>query len=323
MTYKVAVFGEALFDMIEQKNGDYRPFIGGSPYNVARSFCKQALHCTYLSPISTDVFGEKIFASVHTEGITIPANNRSNKTTSLALVYKDHLGNPDYRLYRKSVADLDITKDKLLSILPNDLDLFHTGSLALVPEMVDVLIPTIEALKAKNVKISIDVNARKGVEIDHQQYVQAIQKFIVLADIVKVSDEDLHLLGLTENPINHAMQMLTKMKNGMIVLTLGEGGAHFITQELNIHQDIFPVTQFGDTVGAGDTFFSAMIAQLLRDNALTSTLSSPDKYAYALKFGSLAASMNVAKIGCQPPTVNEVLNTLETLSIDNDNEHHA
>lgn len=58
MTYKVAVFGEALFDMIEQENGDYRPFIGGSPYNVARSFSRQGVDCTYLSPISTDVFGE-------------------------------------------------------------------------------------------------------------------------------------------------------------------------------------------------------------------------------------------------------------------------
>ena len=312
MTYKVAVFGEALFDMIEQENGDYRPFIGGSPYNVARSFCKQGLECTYLSPISTDVFGEKIFNSVITEGINIPVNNRSAKTTSMALVYKDKQGNPDYRLYRKSVADLDISKEKLLAILPADLDLFHTGSLALIPEMLEVLIPTIETLKANGVKISIDVNARKGVEIDHQQYVDAIEKFIALADIVKVSDEDLQLLGLSANPVNHAKALLQKMNNGMVVLTLGEGGSHFINQELNIQQPIFSAEHFGDTVGAGDTFFSAMIAQLLRDKTLTTHHSSSEKYAYALQFGALAAAMNVAKIGCQPPTFSEVINKLET-----------
>ena len=49
----VAVFGEALFDMIQQPNNSFLPFIGGSPYNVARSFVRQGLACTYLSPIST------------------------------------------------------------------------------------------------------------------------------------------------------------------------------------------------------------------------------------------------------------------------------
>jgi fructokinase len=52
-----------------------------------------------------------------------------------------------------------------------------------------------------------------------------------------------------------------------------------------------------DTIGAGDTFFSAMLAQLLRDNALTPAAKKED-LAYALKFGSLAVAINVSKIGC-------------------------
>lgn len=309
MTFKVAVFGEALFDMIEQENGDYRPFIGGSPYNVARSFSRQGLYCSYLSPISTDIFGDKIYMSALEEGISIPANNRSAKTTSLALVYKDEQGNPDYSLYRKSVADLDISTDKFLDILPKELDVFHTGSLALVPEMLKVLIPVMTALKSRGVKISIDVNVRKGVEIDHGKYVDAIRQFITFADIVKVSDEDLRLLGLTGDPQLHASEMLANMTNGMVVLTLGENGAHFITENINIRQDVFKAIPMGDTVGAGDTFFSAMLAQLLRDNALTQS-AKQDDLSYALKFGSLAAAINVSKIGCHPPTYQEVLSKL-------------
>tara|TARA_R110001583_G_scaffold65464_3_gene189129 strand:- start:22945 stop:23877 length:933 start_codon:yes stop_codon:yes gene_type:complete len=309
MTYKVAVFGEALFDMIEQENGDYRPFIGGSPYNVARSFSRQGLDCTYLSPISNDVFGEKILNSVLEEGIDIPLNNRSDNTTSLALVYKNKQGNPDYRLYRKSVADLDISVDKLLAILPQDLDLFHTGSLALVPEMLYVLIPVIKKLKSRGVKISIDVNVRKGVEENHRKYVEAIAQFVSLADIVKVSDEDLLLQGLSGDPQEQARVMLESMDNGMVVLTLGEDGAHFITHDVNVQQDIYTAEPFSDTVGAGDTFFSALLSQLLRDTSLT-TEAQQENFAYALKFGSLAASINVSKIGCQPPSYNEVLNKL-------------
>lgn len=311
MTFKVAVFGEALFDMIEQENADYRPFIGGSPYNVARSFSRQGLECSYLSPISTDLFGDKIYQSAVEEGINIPADNRSAQTTSLALVYKNEQGNPDYRLYRKSVADLDISAKKLLDILPKDLELFHTGSLALVPEMIDVLIPVIIELKSRGVKISIDVNVRKGVEIDHGKYIDAIARFITLADIVKVSDEDLLLQGLTGDPQALARAMLKNMTNGMVVLTLGENGAHFITENVNIRQDVFRAVPMGDTVGAGDTFFSAMLAQLLRDNALTPAAKQED-LAHALKFGALAAAMNVSKIGCHPPTFVEVLKKLDS-----------
>lgn len=305
MTFKVAVFGEALFDMIEQKNGDYRPFIGGSPYNVARSFARQSLECSYLSPISTDTFGAKIFNSVLEEGIHVPENNRSDLTTSLALVYKDEQGNPDYRLYRKSVADLDTNAEKLLATLPKDLDLFHTGSLALVPEMLPVLVPVMEALKARGVKISIDVNVRKGVEANHENYIAAIAQFVTFADIVKVSDEDLLLQDLTGSPEVLAKEMLKTMRNGIVVLTLGENGAHIITETANIQQDVFQAKPMGDTVGAGDTFFSAMIAQLLRDNALSPT-ADQERLAFALKFGSMAASINVSKVGCHPPSAAEV-----------------
>lgn len=306
MTYKVAVFGEALFDLIEQDNGDYRPFIGGSPYNVARSFSRQGLHCSYLSPISTDEFGGKIYRSVIEEGIQLPNNNRSPLTTSLALVYKNEQGNPDYRLYRKSVADLDITAEKLLSILPDDLDLFHTGSLAIVPDMQKVLLPVIQQLKSTGVKISIDVNVRKGVELDHQNYIESISQFVALADIVKVSDEDLQLQGLTDDPIEVSKQILNTMKNGMVVLTLGEQGAHVITAAHNIQQDVIKANPFGDTVGAGDTFFSALLSQLLRDNALSPN-ASQQQLAYALQFGTQAASINVAQIGCQPPSYHDVI----------------
>lgn len=314
MTYpKVAVFGEALIDMIQQKDGSYQPYIGGSPFNVARSFVKQGIECTYLSPISTDLMGETIYASVVKEGVKVPPNNRSEKNTSLALVYKNAEGKPSYRLYRKAVADLDITADTLLAMLPDDIELFHTGSLALVPEMLDVLIPVVKKLKARGVKISIDVNVRKGVETSHQQYVAAIWRFVEFADIVKVSDEDLELKGLYGKPEFHAKAMLDRMNNGMVVLTLGEGGSHLITREHNLKQAVHVPDVFGDTVGAGDTYFSALITRLLKDNALSPN-AIPEKLSDALRFGAIAASLNVATIGCNPPTCDEVQAVMDRLA---------
>ncbi|MGO4890966.1 carbohydrate kinase family protein [Flavobacterium sp. W21_SRS_FM6] len=309
---KVAVFGEALIDMIQQQDGSYLPFIGGSPFNVARSFVKQGIDCTYLSPISTDFMGQQIYASVLKDGVKVPPNNRSEKNSSLALVYKDAEGKPSYRLYRKGVADLDITADALLAMLPVDIDVFHTGSLALVPEMLEVLIPVVIKLKSRGVKISIDVNVRKGVETNHQQYVAAIWRFVEFADIVKVSDEDLELKGLYGRPEFHAKAMLDRMQNGMVVLTLGEGGSHLITSEHNLKQAVHVPEVFGDTVGAGDTYFSALIARLLKADAL-SPKASTEKLSDALRFGAVAASLNVATVGCNPPTCEEVEAVIKAL----------
>jgi fructokinase len=301
----VAVFGEALFDMIQQDNGDYRPFIGGSPYNVARSFVRQGLFCNYLSPISTDSLGEKIYQSALDDGIQLPVDYRSSKNTSLALVYKDDAGKPSYRLYRKGVADLDVTPERLLAVLPDDLTLFHTGSLALVPGMLDILIPVIKVLKTRGVKISIDVNVRKGVEDNHQQYIAAIWRFVEFADIVKVSDEDLELKGLYGEPEFHARAMLERMQDGMIVLTLGEGGSQFFTDKAHLKQEVISPAVMGDTVGAGDTYFSALVAYLLKKEALHPG-ASDEVLKDALKFGAMAASLNVAQVGCHPPTFADV-----------------
>ncbi|MCX2835467.1 carbohydrate kinase family protein [Microbulbifer thermotolerans] len=309
---KVAVFGEALIDMIQQSTGEYQPYIGGSPYNVARSFVRQGLDCYYLSPISTDLMGEKILDSAREDGIKIPENYRSQRNTSLALVYKDHDGKPSYRLYRKGVADLDVTPEKLLDVLPPDIELFHTGSLALVPEMLDVLIPVIRELKTRGVKISIDVNVRKGVEENHHQYVAAIWRFVEFADIVKVSDEDLALKGLHGKPEFHAKAMLDRMDRGIVILTLGEGGSHLITQDFNFRQDVIEARDFKDTVGAGDTYFSALVAELLKGGALSP--NAPEEILKrALRFGAAAASLNVSKVGCQPPTYAEVQKFMQTL----------
>ncbi|MCP4414097.1 MAG: carbohydrate kinase [Gammaproteobacteria bacterium] len=312
MSIHVAVFGESLYDMIQQDNGDFRPYIGGSPYNVARSFARQGLDCTYLSPIAIDHLGDSIYQSVLDEGIHFATDNRSPRTTSLALVYKDEQGKPDYRLYRKGVADLDISAERLMQLVPIELELFHTGSLALVPEMLDVLIPVIVKLKKQGVKISIDVNVRKGVKVNHEQYVAAIWQFIEFADIVKVSDEDLILKGLTGKPEYHVKAMLKRMQQGIVVLTFGEGGSHLYTDSMHIEQPVHEVGWMGDTVGAGDTFFSAMLAQLLRDKLL-STDADMDKLAYALKFGSCAAAMNVEQVGCQPPSYQDVTNRLKEI----------
>jgi fructokinase len=95
------------------------------------------------------------------------------------------------------------------------------------------------------------------------------------------------------------------MQQGIVVLTEGEKGAQLFTQQKHIKQKMHQPEIFADTVGAGDTFFSAMIAQLLRDKALQPDADN-EKSAFALRFASLAAALNISHVGCHPPTYSQV-----------------
>lgn len=302
---KVGVFGEAIIDLIEQQPNCYRSFIGGSPFNVARGFVNQELDCVYLSPISNDKHGEQISALAKQCHIQTINALRSAKPTSLALVYKDHNEQPDYRLYRSDVADLDIDTATLFTALPEDLSLFHTGSLAIVPSMKEVLLPVLAHLRSRGCAISMDINIRKGVEIDHNDYVASVWELAKHADVLKFSDEDLILCGITEDPVEYAKRYQSESGCRYVVLTLGDNGAYLFTQHSEHFQANFAVEQFVDAVGAGDTFFSAFIAELIRlngfSNASDNNLPTSDQLANALAYGSMAASLNVQQAGCKPP----------------------
>jgi fructokinase len=308
----VAVFGEALFDLIEAPAGDIIACIGGSPFNVARSFVRQGVPCTYVAPFSTDRYGQKLFDYAQAEGMQLPPGNRSELLTSLALVYTDESGQPDYNLYRSQVADLDVDPAKLLGLIPEDITLFHTGSLALVPSMLETLEYTFKALKNKGVKISVDVNMRKGVVQDNQAYIDAVNTLVTYADIVKVSDEDLSLLGESGNPLDAANRLLSRLNNAIVLLTEGADGATVMTHDYHSHLPVYAPEKFIDAVGAGDTFFSAFLSEYLRLGGFSNDASEKTTIA-ALRFGLMAATINVQRKGCQPPAAAEVRKALQTV----------
>ena len=94
------------------------------------------------------------------------------------------------------------------------------------------------------------------------------------------------------------------------MLTLGEGGSQLFTDSTHLKQSVISPDDMGDTVGAGDTYFSALVAYLLKRDALTP--DAPEEVLQeALKYGAMAACLNVAQIGCHPPSESDVINALE------------
>lgn len=308
----IAVLGENVVDLLMQPDGNFCPHLGGSPFNVAIGIGKQEVPVTYLSPISEDRFGDSFLAHMQKHGVSYGAPHRSALPSSVAIVTLDALRQPHYSIYRHHVADRDISTGLLVACLPEATRILHTGSLALEPEDLAKVKTLLSAARAKGVRISIDINIRMDFVTDKQAYITGIEELMPLCDYVKASDEDLGRL-YPDLPLNDAVEKFeTLIPDALFAYTEGDKGALLHTSAANIALPVVQPDVFGDTVGAGDSFYSMLLSYLWREklDATSPSELTAKQLLPALQHAIIAASINVSRHGCVPPSRVEVLQKL-------------
>jgi fructokinase len=304
----IAVLGEALIDFIVGDDGAYRPHLGGSPFNVAIGLARQGVPVSYLSPFSDDAFGDRLRDALIAEGVALPLDRRSLWPTSLALVTIDEAGLPTYRLYREGIADKDTSFEEIADNLPADLEIFHTGSLAITPSQLPKIREVFALLRERGVLISIDLNIRLRASVDTAAYLAGVRGLLPAADIVKASDEDIEAFAIDADARTSAEVIFEEMAGGILLLTEGRGGAVLRTERGMIEKHAYPIAKIEDTVGAGDTFHAAFLAAMCGHGAPAELMAEPDEgiFGAAVDFACAAAAINVSRKGCSPPTADEV-----------------
>jgi fructokinase len=307
MTTPIWVLGEALMDCVSQPDGTLRPFMGGSPFNMARAAALRGASVGYLNPLSTDRFGAQMREQLIRDGVQLllPA---SRLPTSLAVVQVTN-GQPSYGFYREGVADRDYTVDQMVAALSahkGTPGVLHTGSLLLVPPEHEKTIAVLRGAKALGWTISVDVNLRPKLAADLAHYVEAVKTVAELADWLKASDEDLELLGFaapSRAAAPHIAQHFSARGVSRIALTFGGDGAWLQVDDAQAQQDVPGITVV-DTVGAGDTFWGNCLGDWVLQPG-----SAAARVATTLRQAMLAAAINCTRAGCQPPTHADVLAT--------------
>lgn len=302
MSKAIFVLGEALMDCVAQSDGSLRPFMGGSPFNMARAAALRGACVGYLNPLSGDRFGLQMREQLACDGVQLllPA---SRLPTSLAVVQLTN-GQPSYGFYREGIADRDYTATQILTLLASvEPGILHTGSLLLVPPEHEKVLTVLKGAKALGWTISVDVNLRPKLAADLAQYVAAVNAVAALADWLKASDEDLEVLGFANPTRAQAPQIarhFTALGATRVALTFGAQGAWLDVDGAQAAQDVPPIT-LTDTVGAGDTFWG---------NCLGDWAQQPQgaaaRVATTLNEAMRAAAINCTRAGCQPPTYAEV-----------------
>lgn len=300
---RILVLGEALMDCVAQPDGSLRPFMGGSPFNMARAAALRGGAVSFLNPLSTDQFGLQMRAQLERDGVQL-SSSASRLPTSLAVVQITD-GQPSYGFYREGIADRDYTPAQILAQLSgSEPGVLHTGSLLLVPPEHDKVLAVLHGAKALGWKISVDVNLRPKLAADLAAYVSAVKAVAALADWIKASDDDLELLGFAQPSRANAgsiAQSYVVQGCSRIALTFGAQGAYLLVDGQSAEQDV-PVVTLADSVGAGDTFWGNCVA----DWALQPE-GAAQRVDATLRQAMCAAAINCTRAGCQPPLHAEVL----------------
>lgn len=314
---KVAVIGEAIIDMIPSAEGMYQPCAGGSPYNVARALGLQQVPSCYLSPFSNDDFGALLLEQIQGDGVLVDTNFKVDKPTSLAFVNFDDNGVPRYSLYRDGVADRKYRAAEIISRLPSDLEILHTGSLAIIPDELPKIVEIFLELKARGVLISVDLNCRPNVVEDDEAYITGLLSLVPYCDLLKASDEDLRYLGFENEWDALVREHLEAGEVCLFAITAGDKGASLINQNTRVDLETFPIDHVEDSVGAGDCFQAGMLASLYEHRLLSKDRlrsASSTELLEVLKTASATAAINVSRKGCHPPTKTEVTALINTAS---------
>ncbi|HEY6745991.1 MAG TPA: PfkB family carbohydrate kinase, partial [Mycobacteriales bacterium] len=155
--------------------------------------------------------------------------------------------------------------------------------------------------------ISYDPNVRMAKRGPVEAGRAAVERVVALADVVKVSSEDLDWLYPGQDPVEAAARWTTAGPALVVVTLGGDGAVGLRAGGEQVRRPSPPVTVV-DTVGAGDAFSSGLLGALADRGALAgagAALSEVD-LGPVLERAALVAALTCARPGADPPTLAEV-----------------
>jgi len=303
----ILVSGEALIDLIPDpgKASVYDAVLGGSPYNVAIGLARLGARTAFVSRISADGNGEALAASLAENGVDLSFVARDVRPTTLAFVMRGTAKTGSrYSFY------LDATAFDgpwpFPAEWPKGARHLHVGSIAAVdPRHGQSVVRALTSARLR-ATVSFDPNIRPLVTPDRDAVALLVERQAALAHLVKASQEDLEWL-YPARAIEDSLAAWAKSGPRFCVATLGERGAVAMLGKERIEVPA-PQVEVVDTVGAGDSFMSALLSAMDRDDALGARTPAPSRSDLErwLRFAAAASAITCTRKGSDPPTRTEV-----------------
>lgn len=284
----------------------FAPYPGGAVFNTAIALGRLGAPSAFFSGVSRDMLGEILTDALTASRVDTRYLALSDRPTTLAFVRLVN-GQASYAFYDQETAGRMLVPADLPTLDPHIQALFF-GGISLVHDPAASAYEGLQTREHTTRITMIDPNIRPGFVAENEApYRARLDRMLARADIVKLSDEDLHWLQGPGDPTALARGLIAQGPK-LVFVTEGAKGARAITATQDRFVAAKPVT-VSDTVGAGDTFNAGVLAALHRAGALTKAALAtlPDATLdAALTLGARAAAVTVSRAGANPPWTNEL-----------------
>ena len=303
--------GESLIDMIPEHtikdtNG-FVPYPGGAIFNTAIGMGRLECSVGLMSGISTDFFGQQLMAELSASNVDTSNVILSDRPTTLAFVQLTN-GQASYLFYDENSAGRMIAFEDM----PHQFDAvkaFLFGGISLHCNPGAETYVQFAETHAHGSVVMVDPNIRTSFISNEMLFREHMERIFRLADIVKVSDEDLNWLFPEPETVEKKINILQEFGPSLVVLTQGESGVRAWKPEGNpIFVESLKVDVV-DTVGAGDSFNAGFLTSLTKAGHLNKTdirLILENDIVAALDYGVRAAAVTVGRAGANPPWKDEL-----------------
>lgn len=304
----IVTAGENVVDMIGKGGGIFHAVAGGSPLNIAVALGRLKVRCGYAMPVSSDALGSMLLSSLEKEGVRYLPQVRPDRPTGLALVSVTDKGQPVYSFYREGAADIDLRPGELPRLPPEATHLHVGGSPSLGNDHCGDMLTEWALDQAEAVSLSIDPNVRPALVENKERFLARCDRLMEKCDVFRLSDEDAEYMYGALEPEQIAENILAKGV-AMAVVTQGEQGVLFATENDRVQVEAASAGPVSDTVAAGDCFFASLLAWMLEHGCLQGgrlrTMSATE-IEEAGMFAAAGAAINCSRDGCDPPTRKEI-----------------
>jgi fructokinase len=302
---RALVVGEALIDVVERADGSRAEHPGGSPANVALGLGRLGRRADLLTWLGQDVEGDTIRRHLEASGVTVLTGNRSAARTPTATAHVDATGTATYEF------DLEWDLPDSWDEEPGDPLVVHTGSIAAVLQPGGAAVARLLARRRPTSTITYDPNLRPVLMGSPAHALPVVDALVRLADVVKVSDEDLAWLHPGVAPAEIAEEWSRSGPSLVVVTHGGEGAFASTSSGARMHVPAQRV-QVADTVGAGDSFMGGLIDGLWSAGLLGAhrreALADVDAATVERVLARCVqiAAITVSRPGANPPTSAEL-----------------
>ncbi len=255
--------GEALWDVLPEGKK-----IGGAPANFAYHVSQFGLDSCAISAVGDDALGAELLENFNSKGV-IHSIETVPYPTGTVQVEIDQAGIPQYDI-KENVAWDNIPYTAKLEALAQRTKAVCFGSLAqrnVVSR--NTINRFLDAIPEENKPLIVfDVNLRQGFYNK-----EILCNSMTRCNILKINDEELVTVSRMFGYPGIDLQdkcwiLLGKYNLKMLILTCGINGSYVFTPG-NVSFQPTPKVEVADTVGAGDSFTAAFIANILKGKSVS------------------------------------------------------